>query len=166
MLYVFQMIRVLTDAVNPIEHFVELCSWCNISVIALLEPTYGFYIHGHSPYGYADVDMATILQQLQRETQSVCGHRGLLNDIDQCYIIIPPKELSNCYNKLLNVAHSAHSAHSQGSERTLDRTAMTYSSVNRIFCAFIDHVSIYRYRNIPGELLAILNFRLLKTWTI
>lgn len=138
-LYVFHIIADLTNAVNPIEHYVEFCSWCNISVIALLEPTYGFYIHGHSPYGYADADMATILQQLQRETQSVCGHRGLLNDTDQCYIIIPPKGLSSCYNKLLN---SAHTTRSQNSERTYDRTATTYNSVNRIFCAFIDHVGI------------------------
>lgn len=135
LLYLFQIAATtLTIVQDPILHFVELCSWCNISVMALLEPTYGFYIHGRSPYGYADADMATILQQLQRETQSVCGHRGLLNDSDQCYIIIPPKELSNCYTKLLNVVRM------QNSDRNFDRTAITYNSVNRIFCAFIDHV--------------------------
>lgn len=144
MLYVFQIAVTLAVVQDPVQRYVELCSWCNISVMALLEPTFGFYIHGRSPYGYADADMATILQQLQRETQSVCGHRGLLNDSDQCYIIIPPKELSTCYAKLLNALQmvpNSHSAQSQSSDRIFDRTATTYGSVNRIFCAFIDHVS-------------------------
>ena len=148
---------------NPIRKFIEHCSLANISVFTLIEPSYGFYIHGRSPHGFADADMTTMIMQLQRETQSICGRRGLLSDTDQCYIIMPPKNLSNYFDKLLlpyqrsfgGIVGSGGGGGGGASMRsnvqfqkeinsiegTLEKTSIAYCSVNRFFCAFIDHVS-------------------------
>ncbi|TMW49319.1 hypothetical protein DOY81_005619, partial [Sarcophaga bullata] len=143
---------------NPIRKFIEHCSLANISVFTLVEPSYGFYIHGRSPHGFADADMTTMIMQLQRETQSIGGRRGLLSDTDQCYIIMPPKNLSNYFDKLLlpyqqsfgGIVGSGGGVKSMRSnvqfqkeinsiEGTLEKTSIAYCSVNRFFCAFIDH---------------------------
>lgn len=155
---------------NPIQKYIEHCSLANISVFTLIEPSFGFYIHGRSPHGFADSDMTTMIMQLQRETHSICGRRGLLSDTDQCYVIMPPKNLSNYFDKLLlpyqrsfggtmsgngggggagvggvGVGMSSTNIHFQKEinsiEGTLEKTSIAYCSVNRFFCAFIDHVS-------------------------
>ncbi|XP_075145262.1 meckelin isoform X2 [Haematobia irritans] len=130
---------------NPIRKYTEHCSLANISVFALVEPSYGYYIHGRSPHGFADSDMATMLMQLQRETQSMCGRRGLLSDTDQCYTIMPPKNLNNYFDKLLLPYQRSFGQTSNFQkevntvEGSLEKTSIAYSSVNRFFCAFIDH---------------------------
>lgn len=140
---------------NSLQKFTEHCSLANISVFVLKEPSYGYYIHGRSPHGFADSDMATMIMQLQRETQSLCGRRGLLSDTDQCYIIMPPKNLNNYFDKLLLPYQRSFTANASVGgnstnypkelntiEGSLEKTSIAFSSVNRFFCAFIDHVSI------------------------
>ncbi|XP_065371679.1 meckelin [Calliphora vicina] len=140
---------------NPIQKYIEHCSLANISVFTLIEPSFGFYIHGRSPHGFADSDITTMIMQLQRETHSICGRRGLLSDTDQCYVIMPPKNLSNYFDKLLlpyqrsfGGAVAGGGVGSTGThfqkeintiEGTLEKTSIAYCSVNRFFCAFIDH---------------------------
>lgn len=142
---------------NPVHKYTEHCSLANISVFALVEPSYGYYIHGRSPHGFADSDMTTMIMQLQRETQSMCGRRGLLSDADQCYTIMPPKNLSNYFDKLLlpyqrslgglvggfgaGSGHNNYQKEINTVEGSLEKTSIAYTSVNRFFCAFIDHVS-------------------------
>ena len=41
-----------------------------------------YYIHGKSAHGFSDTDMATLLEQLQREADDLCGHRGLVPGSD------------------------------------------------------------------------------------
>lgn len=137
---------------HPIQKYIEHCSLANVSVFTLIEPSFGFYIHGRSPHGFADADMTTMIMQLQRETQNICGRRGLLSDTDQCYVIMPPRNLSNYfdklllpYQKLLGVTTGGHFQKDINSiEGTLEKTSLAYCSVNRFFCAFIDHVRILK----------------------
>ncbi|XP_005188260.2 meckelin [Musca domestica] len=137
---------------NSLQKFTEHCSLANISVFVLKEPSYGYYIHGRSPHGFADSDMTTMIMQLQRETQSLCGRRGLLSDTDQCYIIMPPKNLNNYFDKLLLPYQRSFTANTgvggnstnypkelNTIEGSLEKTSIAFSSVNRFFCAFIDH---------------------------
>ncbi|XP_073823646.1 meckelin [Musca autumnalis] len=138
---------------NRLQKYTEHCSLANISVFVLVEPSYGYYIHGRSPHGFADSDMTTMIMQLQRETQSMCGRRGLLSDTDQCYIIMPPKNLNNYFDKLLLPYQRSFTATTSGAggnstnypkelntiEGSLEKTSIAFSSVNRFFCAFIDH---------------------------
>ena len=42
----------------------------------MAENNFGYYIHGKSVAGFSDTDMATLLEQLQRESEDLCGHRG------------------------------------------------------------------------------------------
>uniref|UniRef100_A0A1B0BKJ5 Meckelin n=1 Tax=Glossina palpalis gambiensis TaxID=67801 RepID=A0A1B0BKJ5_9MUSC len=141
---------------NPMQIFINHCSLANISIFVLIEPSSGYYIHGRSPNGFTDTDVPTIITQFQRETQSLCERRGLLNNADQCYIIIPPKNLYNYFNKLLlRLQRSIDSASTirgdngifqtryhkdiSRAEGSLEKTSIAYSNINRFCCAFVDH---------------------------
>ncbi|ALC45311.1 CG15923 [Drosophila busckii] len=135
---------------NPLQKFVDLCSQANVSLFSLLDPSYGYYIHGRSPHGFADTDMSSMILQLQREGQNMCGRRGLLMDSDkQAYIILPPRNLHIYLERLLlPLQRSRHGSLSQtllyqkdipSIDGQVERTSIAYASVNRFFCAFIDH---------------------------
>jgi meckelin len=64
-------------AVHPLREFVDLCSVSNISVMILLEPQWGFYIHGESIHAHADVSMVEFQENLQRESRGDLPARGL-----------------------------------------------------------------------------------------
>lgn len=53
--------------VDHFRNFMDLCSISNISVLALYQPQFGYYIHGRSVHGHADTDMAEMNQMLKRE---------------------------------------------------------------------------------------------------
>lgn len=142
---------------NPIQQYIDHCSLANISIFTLIEPCFGFYIHGRSPHGFADSDMTTMIMQLQRETQSLCGRRGLLSDTDQCYVIMPPRNLTHYFYKLLLPHHKSFGGVATGGggrsgtgghfprelnmiEGTFEKISIVYCNVNRLLCAFIDHV--------------------------
>lgn len=47
-----------------------------------------------SPHGFADTDMCSMLQQLRRESENMCGHRGLLpNSEHQTFCFLAPLQL-------------------------------------------------------------------------
>ena len=62
---------------DKLVQFTDVCSISNISVFVMSHANFGYYIHGKSPHGAADTDMAGLLGQLQREADDLCGHRGL-----------------------------------------------------------------------------------------
>ncbi|CAD7092366.1 unnamed protein product [Hermetia illucens] len=135
---------------NPLQQFVDVCSTANISVFLLLHDSYGFYIHGRSPHGFSDVDMSSIIIQLQREAQNMCSRRGLLTGSDnQNYIILVPTNLKIYYAKLLAPFQKAASisqshfekefAQSKITDNPLEKTTTAYNNINRFFAAFIDH---------------------------
>ncbi|XP_017140775.1 meckelin [Drosophila miranda] len=140
--------RLLTA--NPLQKFIDLCSLANISLFSLLEPGFGYYIHGRSPHGFADTDMSSMILQLQK-TQNMSGRRGLLMDSDkQAYIILPPRNLHIYLERLLlPFQRSVTGSLSQtllyqkdiipSIDGQIERTSIAYASVNRFFCAFIDH---------------------------
>lgn len=151
---------------DGIQKYLEHCSLSNISIIILIEPTFGYYIHGRSPHGASDVDLISIVMQLQREAQCVSGRRGLLDDTDQCYTIMPPRQMFKYFQKLLlplqrslssnanavardgssNASVNSHlhyrrAACTIGSEALSESASVAYYNLNRFLCAFIDHVS-------------------------
>lgn len=76
---------------NAIQQYVDVCSMTNISVLVFSIQTFGYYIHGRSPHGFADTDMCTMVQQLRRESENMCGHRGLLpNSEHQTFCFYAP----------------------------------------------------------------------------
>ncbi|XP_076243848.1 meckelin [Calliopsis andreniformis] len=63
---------------NRMQKFVNLCSIANISVFIYPFNYYGFYIHGRSVHGFADADLPTIMNNLSKEKNNLCAHRGLI----------------------------------------------------------------------------------------
>lgn len=79
---------------NAVQQFVDVCSMSNISVFIFAIDAYGYYVHGRSPHGFADTDMCSMLQQLRRESENMCGHRGLLpNSEHQTFCFLAPIQL-------------------------------------------------------------------------
>lgn len=65
------------------RRFVDVCSVANVSVFVLQLETFGYYVHGRSPHGFADSDQTSMLMQLRREQEHTMGHRGLLLTSEQ-----------------------------------------------------------------------------------
>ena len=54
-----------------------------------------------SPHGFADIDMATMCQQLQREEDNLCAQRGLVQGQDtQTFSMRPYQSLMEKWRKL------------------------------------------------------------------
>ncbi|KAH8381804.1 hypothetical protein KR009_000282 [Drosophila setifemur] len=148
--YLLQLLGHRLFVANPLQKFIDLCSLANISLFSLTEPGFGYYIHGRSPHGFADTDMSSMILQLQR-TQTMYGRRGLLMDSDkQAYVILPPRNLHIYLERLLlPFQRSLTGSLSQtmlyqkdivpSIDGQMERTSIAYASVNRFFCAFIDH---------------------------
>ena len=73
------------------QEFMDLCSVSNISVFILDGLLHGYYIHGHSPIGKADVNYDELFKFLNAEGAGTMRNRGLENDNvpdhcnNQCY---------------------------------------------------------------------------------
>ena len=52
----------------PIEEFTDLCAICNISVLMFDNEFKGYYIHGRSPYGQAEVSSSDLIKSLEYES--------------------------------------------------------------------------------------------------
>lgn len=63
----------------PMHNFVDLCSITNISVFIFDQRIHGYYIHGVSTGGQADVTMSELQGHLDKETKGEATMRGLLS---------------------------------------------------------------------------------------
>lgn len=59
------------------QDFVDLCSVANISVLIFNENYQGYYIHGKSPMGSADVSSEKLRLNLEAEAQGEGASRGI-----------------------------------------------------------------------------------------
>jgi meckelin len=62
---------------NKITEFVDLCSICNISFLIFDESLHGYYIHGRSPYGQAEISQEKLRKALQFEGTGKAQMRGI-----------------------------------------------------------------------------------------
>jgi meckelin len=62
---------------NPFFNFLDLCSMSNISVLIMTSQGHGYYLHGKSVHGHADVDMQKLSQCLVDEENELVGERGV-----------------------------------------------------------------------------------------
>ena len=76
-------IRNLLAGPFPLQttEFVDLCSICNISVLIFDESYQGYYLHGKSPYGAAEISQQRLRNALLEEKVGKSQPRGL-TDID------------------------------------------------------------------------------------
>nr|CAH0112295.1 unnamed protein product [Daphnia galeata] len=112
---------------HKIQRFTDVCTLSNISVWLRIHSRYGFYIHGRSPHGFADIDMQIMCQQLQREEENLCAQRGLVQGQDtQTFSIFFNEILLEKLIKLKN--------QSSGTS-----TLSLFNKLNEFFTSFLDH---------------------------
>ena len=88
------------------QEFMDLCSVSNISVFILDGLLHGYYIHGHSPIGKADVNYDELFTFLNEEGSGTMRNRGLENDNvqdhcnNQCYEMFISHAMRTIYDGL------------------------------------------------------------------
>ena len=85
----------------PYVEFVDLCAVANISVIMFNEDLNGWYIHGKSPSGAADVSSERLRLNLEAEAQGNATIRGLTTSHPdaQTFEIFLPNKMIEDYRK-------------------------------------------------------------------
>ena len=63
---------------NAKTNFIDLLSVSNMSVFILDSSLHGYYIHGQSPSGKADINVDELLKSLEEEGQGNVRNRGKL----------------------------------------------------------------------------------------
>ncbi|XP_065347535.1 meckelin [Cloeon dipterum] len=136
---------------NSVQQFIDLCSVANISVFIMSHENYGFYLHGRSAHGSADTDMQSLGEQLKREQEDMCAHRGLVPGCEQqtFEMALPPKMRAFCRrvtapldttsghrSRQLMSTKSKNGIHWQGNA---DRIAQAYDTMNKFLAAFFQH---------------------------
>lgn len=72
-------VRLINDVYGS---FQDLCSLSNISVIVFTHDCRGWYLHGMSPHGPAEVGLMKMTQQLEEEAEDLGKRRGLVENTD------------------------------------------------------------------------------------
>ncbi|GFN86065.1 meckelin [Plakobranchus ocellatus] len=139
--FVFIYERFISD---DIREFVDLCSMSNISVFVMANGEFGYYIHGRSVHGRSDVGMREMCDMIKREEEDLVGQRGLVpNTEPQTFLMALPKRLRQKYETVyMPVQLENASAATRGEQARLagrDKSIDAYGTLNRFFCAFIDH---------------------------
>lgn len=88
---------------TPIQNFIDLCAVANVSVMVLDEYLHGYYIHGVSPNGYAELGLDELLESLHKEAAGRSRTRGIMPEDKsglQSFEIFIPTAIRKTYNYL------------------------------------------------------------------
>eukprot|EP01017_Pseudomicrothorax_dubius_P046148 TRINITY_DN8091_c0_g2_i7.p1 TRINITY_DN8091_c0_g2~~TRINITY_DN8091_c0_g2_i7.p1 ORF type:complete len:792 (+),score=112.76 TRINITY_DN8091_c0_g2_i7:56-2431(+) len=89
----------------PLDNFIDLLSVANISLFILDENMHGFYIHGISPSGRAEVSLENLRRALEIESKGGTRGRGLLAEDKsqlQSYELYISRQMRLEYNGIFN----------------------------------------------------------------
>uniref|UniRef100_A0A183SN86 Meckelin n=1 Tax=Schistocephalus solidus TaxID=70667 RepID=A0A183SN86_SCHSO len=134
--------RFFTD---DLRNFADLCSVVNISVFVLAQRNFGYYIHGHSPAGRADVNLPGIVSILSSVQCDAIPRRGISPESDDhTYLMALPSGLYSSLERLLAPARNTSGAMNMSSFLSHE----TGQAVNRFLIGFIsrDHPNGLHYR--------------------
>ncbi|XP_011696383.1 PREDICTED: meckelin [Wasmannia auropunctata] len=130
---------------NRLHKFVDLCSIANISVFIMAHNYYGFYIHGRSVHGFADTDLPTLINDLRKEEDDLCAHRGLVpGTIDQTFILSLTESFRSLYDELMRQKNNGGVGIFKGGDtpsRNWKQLFETKSKVRLFLMQFLDHCS-------------------------
>ena len=135
-------VGIYTGAVeDKLAQFTDVCSLSNISVFIMSHSHFGYYIHGKSAHGTADTNMAGLMDQLQREADDLCGHRGLQAGSDhQTFSMTLPHKLRSYYDKVVTPASQANATTKTRLTGTvLENMVHAYTTMNRFLTRFLEH---------------------------
>jgi meckelin len=143
---------------DPLNNFVDLLSVSNCSLLVLAERFWGFYLHGRSVHAHADVDLAEMRENLNREAESKVSRRGLITtdetslqtyevfltsgvreEFDARYMSLVQEETAKRAAAQPRMAQAAASFRRAAAPNKAmpERMVEAYHSVNRFLCAFI-----------------------------
>lgn len=130
---------------NKLQQFIDLCSIANISIFILEHTMYGYYIHGRSAHGYADIDMQSIYEQMKREEEDLCGHRGLEPSSEcQIFEVSVTFKFREQYDTILQPVHSftgmrRPSGRSKSISDEMEQSFKAHETMKRFFGMFLQH---------------------------
>ncbi|XP_061450003.1 meckelin-like [Rhineura floridana] len=128
---------------DKIHQFIDLCSLSNVSVFILTHRCYGFYIHGRSVHGHADVGMDTMHSYLRKEEENLCALRGLeaYSDV-QTFEVLLTDRTQEFYDRItLSLMEFPRGTHVQSDLHK--QRLRSYYALNRFLISFLEH----RYRD-------------------
>jgi meckelin len=132
------------------KDFIDFCSVSNISVFIWVHERFGYYIHGRSPNGRAEVNMKEMHELLKREEEDLCSRRGLLPNTDQqTFEMTLPVSMYDQYQRLrsvLTVLTTRQTTRVQNlgrflnsREEDVEKRAPSYFTMTKFLSGFIDH---------------------------
>nr|DBA16749.1 TPA: hypothetical protein GDO54_002289 [Pyxicephalus adspersus] len=128
---------------DKIKQFADLCSLSNVSVLVLTHKCYGYYIHGRSVHGQADVSMEMMMDNLRKEEENLCPLRGLEPGSDiQTFEVVLSERVQEQYDKIMQPLMEVPRGQKASNEKNpmLQQRIRTYYTINRFLSAFLDHV--------------------------
>ncbi|CAM5151371.1 unnamed protein product [Eretmochelys imbricata] len=124
---------------DKIHQFVDLCSMSNVSVFILMHGCYGFYIHGRSVHGHADVGMDAMHACLRKEEENLCPLRGLEANSDiQTFEVLLTDRARQLYDKITQPLTEGP----RGASVRVDlheQRLRSYYALNRFLSSFLEH---------------------------
>ncbi|XP_070809226.1 meckelin-like [Pituophis catenifer annectens] len=124
---------------DKIHQFIDLCSLSNVSVFILTHRCYGFYIHGRSIHGHADVSLDTMLSYLRKEEDNLCPLRGLEpNSEVQTFEVFLTDRTRTFYDRiLLSLMEHQRGLHSRPDLH--EQRMKGYHALNWFLVSFLEH---------------------------
>ncbi|OCT84534.1 meckelin [Xenopus laevis] len=128
---------------DKMRQFTDLCSLSNVSIFILTHRCYGYYIHGRSVHGQADVSMETMLSNLKKEEENLCPLRGLEPSSDiQTFEVLLSDRVRDQYEKIMEPLLETPRGQRGSTESNplMQQRIKTYYTINRFLSSFLDHV--------------------------
>nr|XP_015223564.1 PREDICTED: meckelin-like [Lepisosteus oculatus] len=127
---------------DKIRQFVDLCAVSNVSVFILMHRCYGFYIHGRSVHGRADIGIEAMHANLRREEENLCALRGLEanSDVQTFEFLLTEKVRYQLDRIILPLTEAAGARLRSAAEGTLVQTMKAYHNMNWFLSSFFEHV--------------------------
>ncbi|KAJ8252692.1 hypothetical protein COCON_G00220040 [Conger conger] len=130
---------------DKFRQFVDLCSMSNVSVFVLAHRCYGYYIHGRSVHGHADVSMEAMRANLRREEANLCALRGLEPSADvQTFEIALTAGVRQQLDRVsLSLAEASGArgrrSGADGPQGPQEQTSKAYHAMNYFLSSFLEH---------------------------
>ncbi|KAG0718835.1 Meckelin [Chionoecetes opilio] len=143
--WVFKLMFYERYVENKLQQLIDLCSIANISIFILEHKMYGYYIHGRSAHGFADVDMQSIYEQMKREEEDLCGHRGLEPSSEcQTFEVAVTAKFRERYDTILQPLHrrgglGRPAGRIKMASDELEQSFQAHEALKRFFGMFLQH---------------------------
>ncbi|XP_045605694.1 meckelin [Procambarus clarkii] len=143
--WIFRVAFIERYVQNKLQQIIDLCSIANISIFILEHKMYGYYIHGRSAHGYADVDMQSIYEQMKREEEDLCGHRGLEPSSEcQMFEVAVTYKFREQFDTILQPVHGfagirRPAGRSKMASVEMQQSFQAHETMKRFFGMFLQH---------------------------